>query len=229
MSAATPTASIDNRHFLLRRLHSLLGVLPASGFVMFHLWENSQSRLGAAHYNQEVVGAIQGMNYLPFLEVFGIALPLLFHAAYGLVVALNAKSNVQRYGYLRNWMWWLQRVSGVGVLGFLALHVGGTRIYSIWHPEIVGRMFEHMQSLFSVPWILAVYALGLVLSVFHLANGLWTLGITWGITITPRSQRISQAVVAGLGLLILAFGVHGLLGFFLAGDAGTLPLAGLLR
>ncbi|MBA1332593.1 succinate dehydrogenase, partial [Candidatus Endoriftia persephone str. Guaymas] len=61
--------SINNRHFLLRRLHSLFGVAPLGFFLMFHLWENSQSRFGAEHYNEKVVGFLQGMNYLPFIEI----------------------------------------------------------------------------------------------------------------------------------------------------------------
>ncbi len=38
------------------------------------------------HYNVEVVGALASMNYLLFIEIFAIALPLLFHAGYGLAV-----------------------------------------------------------------------------------------------------------------------------------------------
>lgn len=85
------SASIDNPHFLLRRLHSLLGLLPVGAFLIFHLWENSQSRLGAEHYNREVAAALQGMNYLPFLEILLIALPLLFHAVYGLVIVRQGR------------------------------------------------------------------------------------------------------------------------------------------
>ncbi len=100
------TASIDNRHFLLRRLHSLVGLVPVGAFLVFHLWENSQSRLGAEHYNGVVVAGLQQMNYLPLLELFVIALPLLFHAGYGLVIAIGARPELRRYPYLRRATGW---------------------------------------------------------------------------------------------------------------------------
>lgn len=223
------SASVKSPHFLLRRLHSLLGLLPAGGFLMFHLWENSQTRLGGAHYNEHVVKFIKGMNYLLLLEIFTIALPLIFHALYGLVVLWDSKSNVTRYRYARNWGWWLQRISGLGLIFFLALHVGGTRIYSIFHPEIAADLFAHMQRLLSSPLVFGLYLLGIVLAVFHLSNGLWTMGITWGLTTTPRSQTISRAITAGVGILLLGLGLHGLLGFFIAKgvDPSIAPWAAL--
>jgi succinate dehydrogenase / fumarate reductase, cytochrome b subunit len=76
-------ASIQNPDFLLRRLHSLLGLLPVGAFLLFHLWENSLSRRGEYHYNKYVVEKIQDMNYVWLLEIFVIALPITFHALYG--------------------------------------------------------------------------------------------------------------------------------------------------
>ena len=46
------------------------------------------------------------------------------------------------------------------------------------------------------------YVIGVLSCVFHLANGIWTFGITWGIWVTPQAQRWATAVclVFGLGL-----------------------------
>ena len=49
--------------------------------------------------------------------------------------------------------------------------------------------------------------------VFHLGNGLWTMGIAWGITASARSQRLSFWLCGGLTLLLAAMGLHGLIGF----------------
>jgi len=196
-------------------MHSLLGLLPMTGFLMFHLWENSQSRFGPAYYNHYVVEKIQGMNYVLLAEIFVIALPILFHAAYGAVIWWKGSSNVASYGYFRNWMWWLQRVSGFGILAFLIFHVGWTRIWSIFDQGVAQDMFGHMQRLLGNPVTLAAYVIGLTLSIFHLCNGLWTMGISWGLLTGRRSQAGAQWVALGLGLVLLAFGVHGLLGFFL--------------
>ncbi|MEW8220621.1 MAG: succinate dehydrogenase, partial [Candidatus Thiodiazotropha taylori] len=114
-------ASIHDTHFVFRRLHSLLGLLPVGGFLIFHLWENSQSRFGQTHYNDQVVGWLQQLNYLTLLEIFLIALPLLFHALYGLVILYNGKGNLSVYPWQGNLRYTLQRFSGIAVLLFLLL------------------------------------------------------------------------------------------------------------
>ncbi len=215
------SASVRNPNFVLRRLHSLFGLIPVGGFLVFHLWENTHSRFGAEYYNEHVVQKIQGINYLPIIEIFVLALPILFHALYGLKIAKQTKSNLHQYGTFRNWMWWAQRVSGVGILAFLIFHVGWTRILSIWRPEVAEDMFSHMRGMLSHPVALAAYFLGMVLSVFHLSNGLWTMGITWGVTTTPRGQKTSFVLVTIFGLLLLALGIHGLLGFLLETPVAT--------
>ncbi len=209
------TASISNPHFLLRRLHSLLGLLPVGGFLAFHLWENSQSRFGAAHYNEQVVGSLQGLNYLVVLELCLIALPLLLHAGYGLVILRGGSSDWNRFPWLHHRFYFLQRFSGVAILLFLLFHVGSTRLWGVYEPAIRSDLYSHMQSLLSQPWVFALYLLGLLLSVFHLSNGLWTMAISWGLTTSVAAQRIGFFVCGGIFLLLTAMGVHGLLGFLL--------------
>jgi succinate dehydrogenase / fumarate reductase cytochrome b subunit len=197
-------------------VHSLLGLVPVGAFLLFHLWENSQSRFGAEHYNEYVVEKIRNINYVLLLEIFVIALPILFHGVYGVVIWWKGRRNVETYRYFRNWMWWLQRISGLAVLAFLILHVGGTRILAIWDEGIAEDMFGHMESLFSNPWYLTAYVLGLVLSVFHLANGLWSMSIVWGLTTTVRAQKTMQGISAAVFVVLTALGIHGVLGFFTA-------------
>ena len=207
------SASIQNPHFLLRRLHSLFGLLPIGAFLVFHLWENSQSRFGSEHYNVKVVGWLQELNYLPLLEIFAIALPIIFHAGYGLHILASGKSEIRRFPFLHNWFFWLQRLSGVGILLFLLAHVGMTRLWAMWDPAIKQDLFGHMQQLLAEPLILALYVFGLLLSVFHFGNGLWTMAISWGVTVTPRAQQLSFYLFMGLSLLLAAMGLHGLWGF----------------
>ncbi|MBT2968321.1 MAG: succinate dehydrogenase [gamma proteobacterium symbiont of Ctena orbiculata] len=205
--------SIHNRHFLLRRLHSLFGLLPVGGFLIFHLWENSQSRFGKTHYNEQVVGWLQSINYLTLVEIFFIALPLLFHAVYGLVILYGSQGNWNRYPWLHNRFYWLQRLSGIGILLFLLLHVGWTRILGIWQPDIRIDLFSHMQELLINPYLFLLYLSGLLLAVFHLCNGLWTMAISWGLTTSVEAQRIWFYFCMLLALLLGAMGLHGMLGF----------------
>lgn len=207
--------SINNPHFLLRRLHSLLGLLPVGGFLVFHLWENSQSRFGAGYYNEHVVGWLQGLNYLVLLELFVIALPLLFHAGYGMVILRSGESGFPRLPWLHHRFYWLQRISGVAILLFLLLHVGWTRLWGLWEPTVRADLFGHMQSLLSLPPVFVLYLVGLLLSAFHLSNGLWTMAISWGVTTSGAAQRRWFYLCCGLFLLLSALGLHGMLGFVL--------------
>jgi len=49
--------------------------------------------------------------------------------------------------------------------------------------------------------------------VFHLANGIWTSLITWGITIRPRTQQVSGYVCAVFGVALAIAGVGAVSGF----------------
>jgi len=60
---------------------------------------------------------------------------------------------------------------------------------------------------FKMPIMLVLYTLLVLFACFHAFNGLWTLMITWGITLTQRSQRLMRylcntlmVIVAGMGL-----------------------------
>lgn len=207
-------ASIDDPHFLLRRLHSALGLIPLGAFLVFHLWENSHSLLGAAHYNDRVAD-LQQTNYLLAIEFIVIALPLLLHAGYGLAIIGAGNSEPLRYRYVRNFNYWLQRVSGIAIVAFLALHLGLTRIAGLFDPRIGDDLFRHMQHSLTQPVTFTLYLLGLWLSVFHLANGIATAAIRWGLTTSAAAQRRFGWFCAGCGLLLGALGTHALIGFLL--------------
>jgi succinate dehydrogenase / fumarate reductase cytochrome b subunit len=193
----------------------VFGLLPVGVFLVFHLWENSQSRFGQAYYNKEVVGWLQSLNYLTLMEIFFIALPLIFHAGYGLLLIHDLRSDWNRYPWLHNRFYWLQRISGIALLLFLLVHVGWTRIWAIWQPEISLDLFSHMQALLSNPFTLLLYVTGLLLAVFHLCNGLWTMAISWGLTTSVEAQRYWFYCCMLLALLLGAMGIHGILGFIL--------------
>lgn len=206
------TASIHNRHFLLRRLHSLFGVIPLGVFLILHLWENAQARLGAERFNA-AVAALQQTNYLTVLEIVFIIVPLLFHAGYGLVIVGSGNSEPLRYPYVRNWLYWSQRISGIALIAFLALHVGLTRIAGLLDPEIYRDLFGYMQQSLTQPVTFTLYLVGLWLAVLHLANGLNTAAIVWGLTASAEAQRRFGYLCLALGLVLGLIGTQSLIGF----------------
>ena len=127
--AATPppAANLEERHhFLLRKLHSLTGIIPIGVFLCEHLMTNSMAFFGAEKYN-ESVNFITKLPYLLLLEIFGIFLPIAFHALYGIKIALEAEPNVMAYPYMANRRYLLQRVTGYIAFLFLIVHLAKFR------------------------------------------------------------------------------------------------------
>ncbi|MFN7251597.1 MAG: succinate dehydrogenase cytochrome b558 subunit [Anaerobacillus sp.] len=198
-----------NREFFFRKLHSLLGVIPVGLFIIVHFGVNYFATYGPESYNK----ATHFMESLPFryvLEIFVIFLPILFHAIYGLYIAFQAKHNTSTYSYFRNWMFRLQRWTGVFTVIFLAWHVWETRIAAALGAEV---NFAMMANIVANPYILAFYLVGIVATTFHFANGLWSFFVSWGITITPRSQLISTYFTLGVFVALTFVGVRAILAF----------------
>jgi succinate dehydrogenase / fumarate reductase cytochrome b subunit len=74
-----------------------------------------------------------------------------------------------------------------------------------------------MQAMLASPLWAALYVAGMILAVYHLANGLWTMAITWGVLVSAEAQKRAQVVALGIFLVLCFFGIHGLLGFGLCG------------
>ncbi|MGJ7920502.1 succinate dehydrogenase cytochrome b558 subunit [Neobacillus sp. LXY-4] len=199
----------ENREFFYRRLHSLLGVIPVGLFLTQHLVINHFATKGVDAFNE----ASEFMANLPFkwfLETFIIFLPLLFHAIYGIYIAFTAQNNVGRFGFFRNWMFALQRVSGVITLIFLAWHVWETRVAAAMGAEV---NFDMMANILSNPFMLVFYIVGVISAIFHFANGLWGFFVSWGITVSPRSQQISTYVTLGIFVALSIVGLRAIFAF----------------
>lgn len=195
--------------FFLRRLHSLLGVIPVGLFVTQHLVVNHFATRGEEAFNN----ASNFMGNLPFvlfLEWFIIYIPLMFHAFYGVYIAFTAKYNVNRYGTFRNWMFALQRFTGIFLVIFIAWHVYETRIQKALGATVDYNM---MADILSNPAMLIFYIVGILSATFHLANGLWSFCVTWGITQSPRSQKIVSYITLIVFLVLSVIGVQALLAF----------------
>jgi len=179
--------SADDRYFVLRRLHSLSGVIPLGAFLFFHFFENASARNGPAAFN-ETVYKISRLPYLYLLEVLVLALPLLFHGIFGLYITAGAKLNVASYPYARNWAYFLQRLSGVLAFAYIAYHVATTRLWSLF---LKGQAFTYadLQADLTSPYVLAFYILGIVAVTYHFSNGLWSFSITWGLVRAAEAQK----------------------------------------
>jgi succinate dehydrogenase / fumarate reductase cytochrome b subunit len=213
--------------YLAKKLFELSGFVPIGAFLIDHLYSNFQvvGKGGAERFNQ-VVKDLQTNPIVVYLEIGLIALPLLYHAAYGLFVASQARPNNGDYGYLRNWMYLLQRVTGVLLILYISYHVWNTRFFPLLHQDdprlqivdgkpLLSTAYMHDYLLethigIRVYWI---YFVGVSCAVFHFSNGLWNLGYHWGLTISPRSQRLWGFCCGLVGAMLLALGLASLNAF----------------
>lgn len=203
-------STTKSRYYFNRKLHSLLGVVPVGLFLIEHFLTNSTALLGADAYNRAAL-TLQRVPGIAVIEVLFIFAPLLFHAFLGVKIYLEARNNPVSYSYFRNWMFFLQRLTGLFTLIFVTYHVWQFRIAKVITGQEV--TYQTVAHALSNPWVVAFYALGVVAAAFHLANGLWSFGITWGITVGQRSQRRMAYVWAVFFVLMSALGLAALSAF----------------
>ena len=214
----TPSYSDDSflgRHqFLLYRLFSLAGLIPVGAFVMVHLLTNA-SVLGGAAAFQSRVDLIHSLGpLLPAIEWLFIFLPMLFHAIMGFVIITTGMPNVGSYSYMGNVRYTLQRASGMIAFVFILWHI--TQLHWMGAP-LGGGQFDphHAASSAAVALkpvaITLMYAIGVIATVYHFANGLWSLGITWGLWTSPAAMQRANwlSLVVGLGLGAAGLGALG--------------------
>ena len=181
-------------HFLLRRIHSLTGVLPVGLFLVYHLYLQLYLHYGAEIYNNEV-NSFYDSRLATWALIVVVYIPLLFHSLLGLLLVFENKVQPS-YTYFSHLLYWLQRISGIGVLLFIIAHVWNAKL-GPWIGGTWGAHFEHLSSGFSDPetgmLTKTVYLLGVLGAVFHFANGMNTFCMTWGIALTPNSQKMVRS------------------------------------
>lgn len=213
--------------FLLRRLHSLSGLVPVGAYMVVHLTTNSLILVGDTAY-QNAVYLIHSLGPLLWtVEWAFIFLPLIFHAVFGVVIMMSGKSNVSKYGYTGNVRYTLQRVTGMIAMVFIFMHVfhfHGWIHFEAWLKNVaeplgmatfrpynaVSTVASSMQGSIFVP---ILYAFGVLSCVYHFANGIWTMGITWGVWTTPKGQRRATYATAGIGVVVAVIGLSSIAGF----------------
>ncbi|MGG3006282.1 succinate dehydrogenase cytochrome b558 subunit [Geobacillus stearothermophilus] len=198
-----------NREFYYRRLHSLLGVIPVGVFLVQHLVVNHFATRGPEAFNR-AAAFMENLPFRIFLEIFIIFLPLLFHAVYGIYIAFTAKFNTRQYGYFRNWMFMLQRITGIITLIFVVWHVYETRVQAAFGAEV---NYDMMANIVDNPFMLWFYIIGILSTVFHFANGLWSFFVSWGLTVSPRSQQVFTYIAMIIFVALSIVGIRAILAF----------------
>lgn len=197
-----------SRTFILRRLHSLSGVFPIGFFLLEHMFSNAFILFGADAYNRQIE-FLRSMPFVVFLEVTFIALPILYHSIYGIMVTITGKTNLSSYPHTQNILYTLQRITGIIALIYITYHVYETRIVNAMYGTEVS--YARMQEIMSHPAMFWFYVIGLAAVCFHFANGVWGFCVSWGITVTDQSQRKAGIGFGALAFLIFVIGTFSLI------------------
>ena len=195
-------------HFWLRRLHSLSGIFPIGFFLLEHMFTNSFILFGPAAYNRQIA-FLRNLPLVTFMEITFIGLPILYHSLYGIYVTFTGKVNLSSYPYPKNFLYTLQRWTGAVALIYISYHVYHTRIVNALYGTEVS--YERMHELMLTPWVFWFYAAGLASVMFHFANGIWGFLVSWGITVSQRSQKIAGVWSAAAGIILFAVGISSIL------------------
>lgn len=225
MENATPEKSFLARHeFLIRRLHSLSGLIPVGAYMCIHLLTNASLLNGPGTFQNAVYQIHSFGKLLPVIEWVFIFIPILFHAIFGFVIIRGGLPNLGSYPLPKNRRYVLQRASGMIAFVFIMWHVfhlHGWFHFEAWTENVADPLGGHKFRPYNAASTLAqalsgtvmtlFYALGVIASVFHLANGIWTMGITWGVWTSPAAQARANVVciLFGVGLGVVGLSALG--------------------
>ena len=199
--------------------------------MVVHLIVNASVINGAGTFQNNVLNIHKLGALLPLVEWTFIFIPILFHMIFGFVIIAGGMSNPHNYPYAANYRYTLQRATGMIAAVFIAIHVfhmHGWIHNESWLHYVVeplgGAQFRAYNATSTAGLALqnvvmvVIYAIGITSCVYHLANGIWTMGITWGVWTSPRAQRRASYVCGAFGLLLMGVSAAALFGIRAAVD-----------
>lgn len=200
-------------HFWLRRLQSLSGIIPIGAFLLEHFISNAFATNGSNAYNEQV-RFLTSLPFVPWLEFFGIFLPILFHSFYGFYIWWRGESNVgPSYPWIGNWMYTAQRWTGIIAFIYISYHVYTMRFSGVHLMTNSAAAFTKVYEHFQNPLVVAFYFVGIIAASWHFSYGLWLFAAKWGFITGPSGQKKFGYLCLALGLALVAIGTVTMLAF----------------
>jgi succinate dehydrogenase / fumarate reductase cytochrome b subunit len=217
--AAGRRAAESKTSYFLDKLQSLSGVIPIGAFLLEHFWSNSYALVSTQKYD-DVSVELQSIPWRIFVECAVLFGPILFHGFYGLWIWWRGKSNALAHPWMSNWMYVLQRWTGIIAFVFIGWHVYMERFMG------GGRTnYADLAEAMSHPWYFAFYIVGVTAASFHLGNGLWNFACKWGIAVSVKAQRAAAWFGAAVTVVMTFVGIMIAVGF----HYGWFPLNGYVK
>ncbi len=181
-----------NSEFGKERLRSLSGFL-AGGLALCVVQAHGVIRLGASAYDMEFGSLGRGWSS-PFSMMsilFGVT--TLTYLVGSVPVWIRHLSTSTRLESFEAWRSSFQAGSGLLLIVFGVFHLGFYS-YGIVSEEAMSPAAWTASYLGSSSLIPALYALGLVTLAFHVANGLWRFGVSWGLSTGEKAMGVSTVL-----------------------------------
>ena len=199
--------------FFLRRLHSLTGIIPVGAFLFEHiLISNSTAISGPEAYGRQV-SFLANLPLVFFLELFGIWLPIAFHALYGFYIWYRGDGNTIAYPWTGNWMYTLQRWTGGIAFAYIVWHTWTMRFTGVdLHANPMASFGKVQTEVLQTPFFL-LYVVGLIAASWHFAYGIWLFSAKWGIVSGEKAQKRLLAVCLAFFVVLTGAGLASLTAF----------------
>jgi succinate dehydrogenase / fumarate reductase cytochrome b subunit len=217
-----PIRAGQGHSFLLRRLHSLSGIIPIGAFLIEHFISNAFATNGWKAYADQVK-FLTGLPFVLVLETVGIYIPILYHSLYGFHIWLSGKSNVSDYPWAGNFMYAAQRWTGAVTFAYIVWHTYTMRFTGIHLLTNSAAAFHKVQVELQHPWALAFYIVGIIAASWHFAYGVFLFCAKWGITVSERSRRWLARACVVMALAFIVTGLATISAFFRPGPAYNPP------
>jgi succinate dehydrogenase cytochrome b subunit len=201
--------------FILRRLHSLTGIIPVGAFLFEHILISNSTAIGqngpAAYARQ--VSFLANLPMVFFLELFGIWIPIAYHALYGFYIWYRGEGNSIAYPWTGNWMYTAQRWTGGIAFAYIVWHTYTMRFTGVDLHAVPEASFGKVQlEVFHTSYFL-FYAVGLIAASWHFAYGIWLFCAKWGIVSGDKAQKRLLALCLAFFCVLSAAGLASLISF----------------
>jgi len=212
-AGVAPLRAGQGTSFLLRRLHSLTGIVPVGAFLFEHiLISNSTAITGPDAYARQV-SFLANLPLVFFLELFGIWIPIAYHALYGFYIWYRGDGNTVSYPWTGNWMYTAQRWTGGLAFVYIVWHTWTMRFTGVDLHEHPMASFGKVQAEVQHPLLLAFYIVGLIAASWHFAYGIWLFCAKWGITSGEKARQRFLAICLALFVVMSVVGLVSLYTF----------------
>ncbi len=199
--------------FLLRRLHSLSGIVPVGAFLFEHILVSNSTAISGPEAYARQVSFLANLPLVSLLELFGIWLPIAFHGLYGFYIWYRGEGNTIEYPWTGNWMYTAQRWTGGIAFAYILWHTWTMRFTGVDLHAYPSASFGKVQSeVLQIPFFL-FYVVGLIAASWHFAYGIWLFSAKWGIVSGEKAQKRFLVVCLAFFFVLTGAGLASLASF----------------